>query len=145
MGLFTIWKRAKPSNITNPTVELGGEKIEVKPLTLENSLRLVLLLAPYVAQIEHKWPRLTDALETTNGTRPKLLEVLLRELQQDLAFAPGDLIQAFALCLNMDFSEVATRATAKDLIEALPVLDSVNDFSSLWKTCKALGVTVNYA
>lgn len=141
MVQLSTWRQVKPSN----TIELGGEMIEVKPLTLENSLRLVLLMAPYVAKVEAKWPRLIAALEATNGTRPKLLELLLIEWRQDLAFAPGDIVQAFALLVDKDIEFVATSATAKDLVTALPVLDSVNDFSSLWVTVKALGIVVKYA
>ena len=140
MDLSTIWKRARPSN----TIRLGNEDIKVKPLTLENSLKLILLLSPYIAKIESKWPRLVAALETTNCTRPKLLELLLAELQQDLAFAPGVVVDAFALCLNTEMEFVARYASAEDLVKALPVLDSVNDFRSLWYICKQLGIVVTY-
>lgn len=141
MALSSIWKQARPFT----TIELGGEMIEVKPLTLENAMRLILLLAPYISRVESKWPRLVAALEATNGNRPKLLELLLVEWRQDLAFAPGDIVQAFALLIGRDMAEVAEKATAKDLVMALPVLDAVNDFRSLWTACKALGITVKYA
>lgn len=141
MARLSIWKQARPFN----TIELGGETIEVKPLTLENAMRLILLLAPYIARVESKWPRLVAALEATNGTRPKLLELLLIEWRQDLAFAPWDLIQAFGLCLNVGPEFIAEHAGAIDLIKAIPILDSVNDFKSLFLACKALGITVKYA
>lgn len=136
-----IWKREIPLT----TISLGGETIEVKPLTLENSLKLILLLSPYIAKVESKWPRLIAALEETNGTRPKLLELLLVEWRQDLAFAPWDLIQAFGLCLNVEPEFIAEHAGAADLIKAIPSLDAVNDFRSLFLACKALGITVKYA
>jgi len=138
---FRIWPEKK-SYITEITI--GGETIEVKPLTLENSLRLMLLLSPYIAKIEAKWPRLIAALEAANGNRPHLLEMLFVEWRQDLMLAPGDLITAFSLLIDKDIEFVATRATAKDLVMALPVLDSVNDFRNLWAACKELGIVVKY-
>lgn len=139
MGLLTL------AGTKKYTIELGNETIEVKPLTLENSLKLVLLLSPYIAKIEAKWPRLVAALEATNGTRPKLLELLLVEWRQDLMLMPGDLVQAFSLLVDRPMEWVATNARAEDLVRALPVLDSVNDFLSLWAACKALGIVVKYA
>lgn len=140
MALSSIWKQARPLT----TISLGSELIEVKPLTLENSLKLILLLSPYVVKVESKWPRLVAALEATNGNRPHLLKMLLIEWRQDLAFAPGDVVQAFALLIGRDMAEVAEKATAKDLVMALPVLDAVNDFISLFLACRSLGIVVRY-
>lgn len=140
---FLAFLTEKKSHITEIT--MGGETIEVKPLTLENSLRLILLLSPYIMKIESKWPRLIAVLSATNGTRPKLLELLLVEWRQDLMLAPGDLIQAFGLCLNVDPEFIARNAKAEDLVRALPMLDAVNDFRSLWAEVKALGIVVKYA
>lgn len=139
MGLSTL------AGTRKYTISLGNETIEVKPLTLENSIRLMLLLSPYIAKIEAKWPRLVAALEATNGTRPKLLELLLVEWRQDLAFAPGDLITAFSLLVDRDIEFVATRASAADLVKAIPVLSQINNFSDLWTAVKALGIVVKYA
>lgn len=116
------------------SITINGQQVEVKPLTLENSLRLVLLLAPHVAKIERHWARLKE--------NPRLLETVLKDLAGDLAFAPGDVVAAFALCLDVEPEWVARNATAKDLIEALPVLDEVNGgFVDLWRSCEALGLT----
>jgi len=123
---------------------VGGQSIEVKPLTLENSLRLVLLLSPYIARIEARWPEITAALQTTGARRPRLLETLFVELRQDLALMPGDLVTAFALLIDRDIEWVARNGAAKDLVEAWPVLDAVNNFAGLWQSCKHLGITVRY-
>lgn len=125
-------------------VTIGDQKIEVKPLTLENSLKLFLLIGPYLAHLEDKWPLIAQALATTNGTRPKLLETLFTQLRNDLAFAPGAIVQAFALLIDRDIGWIAERATARDLLEAWPTLDRVNDFAGLFAAVKALGVVVKY-
>lgn len=137
---FKIWPE-KPSL----TIELGGEKIEVKPLTLENAMRLVLLLSPYILAVEHRWPELQWALEATNGTRPQLLQTIFMQLHGELAFTPGVITQALAICLNVDPEFIARNAKAEDLVRALPMLDAVNDFRSLWAEVKALGIVVKYA
>ena len=139
---MAFWTFQEKKRIT--TIKVGGEQIEIKPLTLENSLRLVLLMGPYVGRIEARWPRLVAALESTNGHRPKLLETVFMELRQDLTLLPGDLVTAFAICIDRPVEWVARNATAKDLVEAWPVLDAVNDFGQLWAACKHLGIVVKY-
>lgn len=115
-------------------ITINGQGVEVKPLTLENSLRLILLLAPHVAKIQRHWGRLKG--------NPKLLEAILKDLANELAFAPGDIVTAFALCLDVEPEWVARNASAADLINALPVLDEVNGgFVDLWRACELLGIT----
>lgn len=138
---MAFWILAEKSSTI---IKIGEQQIEVKPLTLENSLRLVLLISPYIAKIETRWPEIRAALESTNGKRPKLLETIFMELRQDLTFAPGDIVTAFAICLDTDIAWVAQNASAKDLIEAWPVLDRVNNFRDLFLACKELGITVKY-
>lgn len=140
--VFKIWPEKK-SRITE--IEIGGEAVEVKPLTLENSLRLVLLVSPFLMTIEHRWPEIKGALETTNGTRPQLLQTIFMQLHNELAFAPGVITQALAICLGRDVAEIAEKATARDLVEAWPVLDEVNGgFRDLWEVCKHLGIVIRY-
>ena len=109
---------------------MGDQWLEVKPLTLENSLRLVLLLAPYAGRMIQHWDKVKG--------NPRLLETVLRELKGELAFAPGDLITAFALCLSVEPEFIARNASGADLVNALPVLDRINDFRALWQACEAL-------
>lgn len=117
------------------TTEIGGVRVEVKPLSLESSLRLFLLMAPHVGRIERYWPHLRKA--AGNGA---LLEALLKELAKELQFAPGDIVAAYSLLLDLPQEWIAVNATAKELIEALPALDSVNDFRGLWAACENLGL-----
>lgn len=140
MAFWTFQENQKTT-----TIRVGGETIEIKPLTLENSIRLVLLMGPYISGLEARWPRLASALESTNGKRPKLLETIFMELRQDLTLLPGDLVTAFAICIDRPVEWVAHNATANDLVEAWPVLDAVNDFGQLWAASKHLGIVINYA
>lgn len=103
---------------------------------LENALRLALLLAPHLGRIERRLPQIKQAVG--NG---RLLETLLRDLAQELAFAPGDIVTAYSLLLNVPQEWIAQEATARELIEALPELDRINDLKGLFQAVKALGIT----
>lgn len=127
------WKAKK-----SPTVKIGTQVLEVKPLSLESSLRLILLLSPHIAQVIKYWPHIQTNLKS-GQVGP--LELLLKDLAKELTFAPGDITQAFALCLDVEPEFIARNATAKDLIEALPTLDKANNFIDLFRACEALGVT----
>lgn len=120
----------------SPTIKMGGVTLEIKPLGLENALRLALMLAPHVARIERRLPQIKQAVG-----QGRLLEALLKELAQELQFAPGDIVMAYALLLDMPPEWIAVNGSAKELIEALPVLDQVNDFKGLFQAVKALGIT----
>src|SRR5688572_24519615 len=113
--------------------KIGGVELELKPLSLENALRLALLLGPHIARIERYWPHLQSA--AGNG---RLLETLLRDLGKELQPAPGDIVTAYALLLDMPPEWIAVNAPAKDLIEALPLLDEINDFRSLFQAVNQL-------
>lgn len=109
--------------------------IEVKPLSLESALRLTLLLGPHLGRVERYWPHLQKA--AGNG---KLLEALLKELVKEMAFAPGDIVTAYSLLLDMPPEWIAVNGSARELIEALPLLDEVNDFKGLFQAARALGL-----
>ncbi len=55
------------------TVTFGGQTYEVQPLSMENSLSLMLLLSPYIALLEEKWPEFQAALQDTGGMRGGML------------------------------------------------------------------------
>lgn len=131
-------------NFLTNYVTIGHERIEVKPLTLENALSLILLLSPHISLIETKWPEFKQALDSTNGKRPQLLRAVFLSLRDEMIMFPGDVTRAFALLLNRDLEWTATHASAEDFVNALPVLDNVNNFVALWKTAKSLGLSVKY-
>lgn len=117
------------------TTKIGGVTLEIKPLSLENALRLALLLGPHLGRIERRLPQLKQAVG-----QGRILEALLRDLAQELAFAPGDIVTAYSLLLDMPPEWIAVNGSAKELIEALPELDRVNDFRGLFQAVKALGI-----
>lgn len=102
---------------------------------LENALRLTLLLAPHLGRIERRLPQIKQAVG--NG---RLLEALLRDLAQELAFAPGDIVTAYSLLLDRPAEWIAQEATARELIESLAVLDEINDFRGLFQVVDSLGL-----
>lgn len=122
------------------TIKVGDEWIEVSPLSLEATLTLVILLAPHIAKIEAHWSELQSGLRGNRGE----LSALLMALRQEMAKTPGDIVAAFALLTGQDADWIARNASAADLVNALPVLDKVNDFGLLWTSIKALGLTVKY-
>lgn len=124
------------------TVTVGGETFEPSPLDLEQSLKLLLLLAPYVALIENHLPEFQVALKDTTGKRPRLLSALLRALSSEIK--PQDLTKAFAILLQKP-PEWFRGAKAVELIQALPVLDAVNDFAEIFSLIQEMGLTVEYA
>lgn len=119
----------------SPTTEIGGVTLEIKPLSLENALRLALLLGPHLGRIERRLPQLKQAVG-----QGRVLEALLRDLAQELAFAPGDIVTAYSLLLGMPPEWIAVNGSARELIELLPELDRVNDFRGLFQAVKALGI-----
>ena len=123
-----------------PTIKVGGEWVEVSPLSLEDTLTLVILLAPHIAKIEAHWSELQSGLRSDRGE----LSALLMALRREMAGTPGDIVRAFALLIGRDVGFVARNASAADLVNALPVLGEINDVRLLWQSIKALGLTVKY-
>jgi len=124
-------------------VMLGGEIIPVEPLGLEDTLRLAFLFAPYLAAFENHLPALQAALEVTGGARPALLSAAVRAMADDMrTSAPGDLTRIVAILVKRDPEWVAQNATPAEVVEALPVLDAVNDFAALLDAIRGLGLTL---
>lgn len=136
--MWSIWKSWR-----RPSIKLGGQRIKIDPLTLENALELALLLAPHVARIEDHWPEIRRAFDG-DGKRPQILTVTFTALRGELAEMPGDMVKAMALLVDREPQEVAGQMTAREFVEALPVLDRVNDLGALWTTVQALGLTARY-
>lgn len=135
-----IRRYIKPTNVP-PTVTVGGQPVTVEPLTMENALRLALLLGPHIAVLENHWRGFRQALRA-NGERPRLLQAVFTALQAEMREMPGDMMQAMALLLDRDVSFLIGQMTAQEFVEALGVLDEVNDFMALWGAVKGLGLDV---
>ncbi len=123
---------------------LGGRQVEVEPLTLENALQLILLLAPHLAHVEEHWPRIRQALEATDRTRPQVLSAIFTGLRDELSEVPGAMVEAMGLLLDRGQAEVAVAMTAQEFVNALPVLDEVNDLHRLWQGAQELGMIARY-
>lgn len=132
-------RRRKPAVVT-----LGGERIVVSPLGLEKALELLLLLAPYLALVERHLPEIQAALRNTDGRRPDLLSTVFRALASEMQSVPGDLTRAVALLVGREPEWIALHALANEIVQALPVLDRVNDFGKLLQAMDDLGLKIEY-
>lgn len=124
------------------TLTIAGETIQPQPLSLEHTIELMLLIAPYIALIEKHLESFQQALNDTSGKRPRLLQSLFMVLAKEIK--PEDFTKAFAILLQKE-PEWFRNVKAVELVQALPVLDDVNDFAKIFITLKALGLTVKYA
>ena len=125
-----MWPFRKPKN----HIKIGGQRIEVAPLSLQSATALILLMAPYWPTLDEHLPHLEHAL--INRDRPLLVGVFT-VLRQEMRKAPGDITQAVALLADLDAEWVARNATAAEIVEALPVLDRIHDLGWLWGLLRA--------
>jgi hypothetical protein len=119
-----------PFKKRKPYITLGGQRTEIKPISLQTAVELILLMAPYWPILEDYTPRIEEALLAKN--KPLLSEIffVLREKMQD---TPGDITKAVALLAGLDPVWLAKNGTAQEIVEALPVLDKAHDFRRLWR------------
>jgi hypothetical protein len=122
-------------------VIVGNEVIQPRPLGLEAVCRLTLLLGPYAPLLENHWPEFQRLLATTNGDRPHLLVAFFRTLASEIK--PQDITGAFAILLDRP-PEWFREVKPVELLNALPVLDEVNDFAGLFAAIRGLGLVVRY-
>lgn len=125
-------------------IRLGGKRIEVKPLTLEQSLSLFLLLSPYLPLLEIYFPQIQVALKDRSGNRPRVLSKIFYTFRDEMRSSPGDLIRVMAILCGVDPVWLGQNGTAEEMIKALPVLDEIHQVGRLWKVIRELGVTVRY-
>lgn len=137
---LTLFIRSKKN-----LIELGREQVEIKPLSLEAALSLIVLLAPHLALLEAHWSEFRRILETTDGRRPQLLSALFVALRGEMSRFPGDMVRAMAILLDKEPEWIATHLSPQDFIRLLPLLDKANDFKTLWESAKILGLVVKYA
>lgn len=130
----------------NPkTITIGGQTWQPEPMSLERTLQLALLLAPYIPLLEDRRAEFGRQLKNTAGDRPQLLSALFRslahEMQQQM---PGDIIKMISILINKEPEWVARHVKATEILSALPILDEINNFLALIQSIKALGLTVRY-
>ena len=122
-------------------ITIGDETFEPLSLDLEESIKLLLLLVPYVALLENYILDFQTALKDTSGKRPRLLFSLLQTLSTEIA--PQDMTKAFAILLHKP-PEWFRGVKAKELVQALPILDDINDFAEIFSLVREMGLTVKY-
>lgn len=110
-------------------VKLGGERKEVKPLTLPAVVELALLMAPYWPIIEDNLPRIRQAAAARDKV---VLFELFMVLREKMAEIPGDITKAVGLLAGVDPEWLARNGTAQEIAEALPGLDRAHDLGRLW-------------
>lgn len=125
-------------------VTIGGQQISVSPLTLENALALMLLMAPHLALIERHWGEFQRALQGGSNDRPQILRAIFTALRREMVDIPYDMIRAMALLVDREPTWVSQNITAQEFVEALSVLDQVNDFPQMWAQVAAFGLTAKY-
>lgn len=125
-------------------ITLGGKRIEVKPLSLENALALFLLLSPYLPLIEQYLPQIQNALKDKSGDRPGALSTILFAFRGEMRNSPGDLGKTMAILAGVDPAWLAQNGTAEEMMRALPVLDEVHNIGRLWKVIRELGIIIKY-
>jgi hypothetical protein len=130
--LLNLLPRWRGKNV----VTIAGETFTPEPLGLEDTVRLVLLLSPYLPLIEEFQLEFKQALTDTSGSRPRLLSAFMKALADQIAHE--DLSTAFVILLGWPIEKLAT-VKAVELIGALPVLDDINDFHGLFLAVRELG------
>lgn len=110
-------------------VKIGGQRVEVAPLSLQNVIELSLLFAPYLHLIEEDLPRLKQAYSTKGKS---LLPEIALILHQKMKDNPGDISRAVALLIGVDSNWLVRSATAAEIVGCLPVLDRAHDLPRLW-------------
>lgn len=118
-------------------VVLGNEKIEVKPIGLENAIKFVLLIGPYLVLIDDFRPQFEQALKTNDAG---LISALLHSLVSEMQKTPGDIVKMVSLLIDKPVEWIALNVTAQEIMDVLPVLDKVNDFGALLVAAQNLGV-----
>jgi hypothetical protein len=125
-----MWPFRKPKN----HIKIGGQRVEIAPLSLQNGTALILLMAPYWPILDEHLPNVEHAL--INKDRPLLVGIFM-VLRDEMRETPGDITRAVALLSGLDARWVAQNATAAEVVEALPVLDRVHDLGRLWGLLRA--------
>lgn len=122
-------------------VKINNQNLTIKQLNLEQTLKLIFLLLPYIPLIEEKWTDLNRILNTLKH-RNELLTVFFTVIREELIKAPKDLTLAFSILINKDedLQWVVDNVTALDIVTLLPKLDKLNNFRLLFNVIKLLGV-----
>lgn len=109
-------------------VRIKGNLFIPEPLSLEEVMFLVILLAPYIGLIKTRAAEFNKILEATSEDEPLLLSAFLTTFSEEIK--PQDFTRVFAILLRQP-PEWFRGVKAQELINALPALDRVNNFSDI--------------
>lgn len=123
-----IKKRQISRLFSKNKVRIKGNIFIPEPLSLEEVMFLIILLAPYIGLIETRAEEFNKILKMTSKDKPLLLSSFLTTFAEDIK--PQDFTRIFAILLRKP-PEWFRNVRAQELINALPALDRVNNFSSI--------------
>ena len=110
-------------------VKIGGQRVEVAPLSLQSVIELSLLFAPYLHLIEENMAQIEQAYTSKRGS---LISEIFLILHKQMKGNPGDISRAVALLIGVDSGWLVRKATASEVIGCLPILDRAHDLRRLW-------------
>jgi len=132
-------KQPAPEPEGPPTVTVGGEQVEIRPLDLETACEVLILISPYLVLLEDYLPDIQKALDAPD--RPRLLQVSFVRLRREMKDFPGDTTRFLALLLDKDPSWIAKKVEPAEVLEALGTIDRVNSLTEMYRLGKMLGLT----
>lgn len=122
-----------PFRPKKPIVTLGGEQIEVKPLSLPKAIEITLVVAPYWPLIDEKIPQIEQAM--VKGDK-SLLSQIFFVMREKMRESPGDITRVVAILAGVDPEWLGRNGTAHELLAALPTLNKVHNLNRLWHITK---------
>lgn len=117
-----------------PKIKLGGQWIDLKPLSPENGVRLCLLLGPYIPKFRRVFKILEKDLDED------IAVVRLRQIAETMVDAPGHLVQMVGLLVDRDPRWVATNVNALEIVRIVPELLRYHRILELVVLGEALGL-----
>lgn len=143
-ALAALRARNQTDEMSPPSdsVKIGDEQITVRPVGIEDTIRLTLLLAPYVATFQKYSMAIAAAVaqdHKRNGEEPSTLRAIIIAMTQDIEGAPGDILKVIAIFLSRDVKWIAEHATGEQIVTAIPIIDAANDLAALIRCTGLLG------
>jgi hypothetical protein len=111
-------------------IDIGNERLEINPLTLPQTLELILLLSPYWPLLEANIQDIEAAIADNNKG---FLSVIFFTLRDEMKKLPGDITKLIAILIGVEPEWLARNGTAEQIIKALPTLDKAHDLGRLWR------------
>lgn len=136
-------RRARNKNTNGSlSVQIGDEHIAVLPLGVKDTIKVAILMAPYVTTFNTHAGTIANAIVHDRfqvaGER-STLRALVAAMMADVDHLPGDVVKMLAIFLRCEPEWIAGNTTAHQLVAAIPVIDQANDLGSLIRSTGMLG------